>query len=242
MMAVLLAVAASTLVQGNALDDYIAAPDPYYNYSFSGVTREGNGWTAYMYIMTSQKWMTEAEVNHPIWTHQLAVIIPHEIDVSLDSALIYITGGDNKNMNNFPHADDEGLLIAGTLAVKAKSPGAVLWQVPNQPLKFPCDPIHQPPEDRSEDQIISLTFWHFVQNTSDPNFLAYFPMTKSAVKALDTLTAVVPLHSSNHPTKFYVAGASKRGWTTWLTGAVDSRVVGIMPIVLDALHLRDCRY
>ena len=32
-------------------------------------------------------------------------------------------------------------------------------------------------------------------------------------------------------------GASKRGWTTWLVGAVDPvRVKGIVPIVLDAIN------
>ena len=36
---------------------------------------------------------------------------------------------------------------------------------------------------------------------------------------------------------YSVAGASKRGWTTWLVGAVDpTRVVAIIPIVLDAIN------
>ena len=36
---------------------------------------------------------------------------------------------------------------------------------------------------------------------------------------------------------YSVAGASKRGWTTWLVGAVDyQRVVAIIPIVLDAIN------
>lgn len=36
---------------------------------------------------------------------------------------------------------------------------------------------------------------------------------------------------------FVVAGASKRGWTTWDVGAVDQkRVRAIVPIVLDAIN------
>ena len=34
-----------------------------------------------------------------------------------------------------------------------------------------------------------------------------------------------------------VAGASKRGWTTWTTMAVDKRVFAAIPIVMDILSM-----
>ena len=38
------------------------------------------------------------------------------------------------------------------------------------------------------------------------------------------------------PTK---KGGSKRGWTTWLLGAVDTRVKAMIPIVMDFLNVNE---
>jgi PhoPQ-activated pathogenicity-related protein len=64
-------------------------------------------------------------------------------------------------------------------------------------------------------------------------------MVKSAVRAMDTIQKYI-LSVSNGDLvikQFVVSGGSKRGWTTWLTAVVDSRVVAIMPLIIDVLNM-----
>lgn len=65
-------------------------------------------------------------------------------------------------------------------------------------------------------------------------------MVKASLRAMDAITEFT---AKNHPELgvqldyYSVAGASKRGWTTWDVGAVDpNRVKAIVPIVLDAIN------
>jgi PhoPQ-activated pathogenicity-related protein len=110
---------------------------------------------------------------------------------------------------------------------------ADLGMVPNQPLHF----TDSPEKGRSEDDLIAYTrVRHF--STKDDTWLVRLAMVKSGVRAMD---AIQEFFASDEGGKtrvdqFVVAGGSKRGWTTWLVGAVDPRVVAIMPIVIDALN------
>ena len=105
--------------------------------------------------------------------------------------------------------------------------------VPNQPIVFAGES-----KGRVEDELIAYSWDKFLRG-GDEKWPARLPMTKSAVRAMDTVTAFCASEAGGKVVvdKFVVSGASKRGWTTWTTAAVDKRVTAIIPIVIDLLNV-----
>ena len=210
-----------------ALDRYVAVPDP--NFSWRVLKPlPSEGATATLLEVTSQKWLTEAEVQRPLWTHWLTVVRPGK--VTSDVALLFITGG---SLERQPPASPPAWLVNA-----AKDTGTItaeLRLVPNQPVVFTDDPAKKP---RTEDDFIAYT-WDKYLRTGDEKWPARLPMTKSAVRAMDALTqfAASADGGANKVGRFVVSGASKRGWTTWTTAAVDTRVIAIAPAVIDMLNV-----
>jgi len=64
-------------------------------------------------------------------------------------------------------------------------------------------------------------------------------MVKSVVRALDASDAAARREWKQPLATFTVFGASKRGWTTWLTAAVEPRVTALAPVVIDALNMAE---
>ena len=214
-----------------ALDRYVASPDSYYGYRLLKTiagdrTIFGPGYRAYVLELTSQRWRTRAEVDRPIWKHLLTIVEPRHLRT--DIGALIIAGGSNDQTP--PDRVSPSLV---NLALATGSVVSELQMVPNQPLRFAGEI-----RTRAEDAIIAYSWDRFLR-TEDETWPARLPMTNSAVRAMDAITDFCRRGGKGvSVTQFVVGGSSKRGWTTWTTAAVDRRVVGIVPLVIDVLNVK----
>ena len=206
------------LTPETALDGYINNGDKAYRWELKESFTVGDV-KAYSLLLTSQQW------HEYIWTHQLTILVP--LQNTYDGALLFITGGSNKKgLPNWNGKDDKFLQALGEVAEKNKGIVALLRQTPNQPLYG----------DLTEDALISYTLHNFKKD-GDHSWPLLFPMVKSAVRAMDAVQEFSKETLRHEIKRFVVSGASKRGWTTWLTGASDARVAAIAPMVIDILNM-----
>jgi PhoPQ-activated pathogenicity-related protein len=210
------------------LDDYIAKADPTYSWKVVQ-TIPGDGCTTFVVDLKSQTWRSSPEVDRAVWQHWLLVVKPDV--VKHETAYLRIGGGKNGDAAPGKPSAQSVLLATGTNTVVAE-----LGMVPNQPLIFNGDG-----KPRSEDDLIAYCQIKYM-DTGDATWLPRLPMVKSAVRAMDAVTELLASDKGGKTAvkKFVVAGGSKRGWTTWLTGAVDSRVVAVIPVVIDVVNVRAC--
>ncbi len=212
------------LPEKTALDDYVAKPDAAYAWRVVG-TQKVPGGTVFTLEMTSQTWRTADEVSRPVWTHWLLVAKPDVVRYS--TAFLMIGGG--RNGSSPPDAANSPIVA---VAAATGTVTAELRMVPNQPMIFFNDG-----KERFEDDLVAYT-WTKALETGDLTWCARFPMVKSAVRAMDTVQALLRSEQGGgvEVRDFVVAGGSKRGWTTWLTAAVDPRVKAAIPLVIDVLN------
>lgn len=191
------------------LFQYVNRPDSAYSWEKVGEEKLPTGERIIKLQMTSQVWQGIK------WEHELDIVLPSKIKNGSVVGLL-ITGSGRGGV----------LEILKIVANKTGIPMAVIFDVPNQPLF----------EGRKEDALLAYTFMRALE-TGDMSWPALYPMTKSAVRAMDTIQAISEKEWGTKATGFVVTGASKRGWTTWFTGIVDRRVIGIAPMVYDNLNI-----
>ena len=202
----------------NALQSYLDNGDQSFKWDVQDSTA-AEGAKIYRLDLTSQTW------RDTVWNHELTVIVPDSLKQT--DALLFITGGsvDKEGQPNF-HKWEESLIVSlSEIAKVNKAIVSIIWQVPNQPRYG----------GKTEDELISMTLHNF-QNDSDYTWPLLFPMTKSAIRAMDAVQEFSAQKKNQLVNQFVISGASKRGWTTWLTGAHDKRVKAIAPMVIDMLN------
>jgi PhoPQ-activated pathogenicity-related protein len=207
-----------------ALDRYVAAFDPTYHYELLNIVA-GDGYVANVLEMTSQQWRTATEVDRPIWKHWLTIVRPQTVKTR--TGLLIISGGSNEK----PPPKISPLLTQ--LALATDSVVSEVRMVPNQPLIFNGD------STKLKEDAITAFSWEKFLTSGDETWPLRLPMTKSVVRAMDTVTSFCasPAGGGLAVDKFVLSGASKRGWTAWTTAAVDNRVIAIIPVVIDLLNL-----
>nr|VFJ71567.1 MAG: PhoPQ-activated pathogenicity-related protein [Candidatus Kentron sp. FM]VFJ72771.1 MAG: PhoPQ-activated pathogenicity-related protein [Candidatus Kentron sp. FM]VFK19320.1 MAG: PhoPQ-activated pathogenicity-related protein [Candidatus Kentron sp. FM] len=238
-----------------ALAEYVAKPDASYCWVKRREGRLGTGTYAEL-TLTSQTW------RGIVWKHRLFVIRPSTVRPDSKHGLLYIGGGEwddgdesvpqvtttslddrrqpsekptEQNRRNsacaaLPSAEDEPppgeVRWLADMAERLGTPVVVLRNVPRQPMFG----------GRYEDQLISLTFDEYLA-TGDPEWPLLLPMVKSAVRAMDAAGQYAEQRWQLPIETYTVTGKSKRGWTTWLLGAVDARATAIAPMVIDVLNM-----
>jgi PhoPQ-activated pathogenicity-related protein len=209
------------------LKAYVAKEDKSYHWTKRREAKLGKG-TVVELTLTSQTW------KNIVWKHQLFIYRPSQTKHATEG-LLMIAGGAWQPDLEKPVADGAPLDFEERgisqvkklteLAEHLQAPVAVVMQVPEEPIF----------NGLVEDQIISFTFAQYFF-TNDAEWPLLLPMTKTAVRAMDAVQEFCRKDWSLDVKHFVVTGASKRGWTTWLTAAVDPRVNALAPMVIDTLN------
>ncbi|MBJ06872.1 MAG: phenylacetic acid degradation protein [Verrucomicrobiaceae bacterium] len=211
--------------RSGVLEDYVARENKAFNYEVRQEVTDF-GLRVSSIRLTSQEWQGKE------WKHWLTVFVPPVVD-SHKRGVLLIEGGSNRD--GMPDPKSEAGRVIGANALSLRAPVALLLQVPNQPLF----------ENLYEDDLIAHTFDQYLRG-GDDEWPLLLPMVKSATSAMDALQSMAregkirtPAGQACQLDEFVVGGASKRGWTTWLTAAVDKRVCALAPSVIDVLNMAD---
>jgi PhoPQ-activated pathogenicity-related protein len=192
------------------LTDYVFKKDDSFSWKLAKADKSDAG-AVYEIDLVSQTWQNIK------WDHKLQVFVPK--GARPQATMVLWNQGGAPNIASG--------LLGLAIAERVKAPVAFLYGVPRQPLFG----------GKKEDALIAETFVKYLE-TKDASWPLLFPMVKSVVGAMDCLQQFARKEWDFEVKSFVVTGASKRGWTSWLTAATgDRRVKAIAPIVIDTLNM-----
>ena len=210
------------------LGEYVSKEDKSFAWKLKK-TDENNGSKVYTFSLTSQTWQGI------VWEHDLQIFVPK--GAKPQSTMVLWNQGGTAGAES---------LLGLAISEKVGAPVAFLYGVPKQPLYVdattkkltttPTNPSNKNEGRLVEDALIAHTYVKYLE-TKDASWPLLFPMVKSVVRAMDAIQVFAKDEWKFEVKQFVITGASKRGWTSWLTAATgDKRVKAIAPLVIDTLH------
>lgn len=141
------------------------------------------------------------------------------------------------NTDAIPQPQDAFVALTAMVAVGTGSIAVDLQDIPNAPIRYYNDPSNR---SRHEDSAIAWSWKTFIDDPSKTTVPLLVPMAKAGYRAMNATQEFAAQQKIDVPKTFIIAGASKRGWATWLTAAVDAgeRIIGAIPIVMDLLNFQ----
>ena len=210
----------------DSMKDYIESTKNEFSYEIEDIIYEEE-WTGFHIKMISGEWLDKKKVEDVEWSHYVDIVIPNE--TITETAIMFIDGGVKDD--NYFRLDS----VSIGYALKTKSIIVNIHNIPVQPINF----LASDQENFVEDDLIAYAWSQFLKRGAkkeDIEWLPRLPMTRAVVRSMDLAQEIVA-QNNKKLNDFVVSGASKRGWTAWTTAAVDDRVVGVVPMVIDMLNL-----
>ncbi len=200
------------------LDSLLASRgDPIYEAVISTETQDG----LEVFVLKSEGMNWEGMS----WFHRVGIALPKNLRYT-DRAFVLVVGGSRYVEDRYYYEKTlKDALKYSWIADLFEAPFVIIADVPNQPIW-----------GMREDDLIAETFERFLKEP-DPKLPLLVPMTYGVIRALDTVQDFLKREKGYVLKYFMVSGASKRGWTTYLTGVFDSRVFAIAPMVYDNLNI-----
>ena len=210
----------------SSMEDYISSTKNEFSYEIDDIIYEEE-WTGFHIKMISGEWLDKKKVEDVEWSHYVDIVIPKETQT--ETGIMFIDSGVTDE--TYFRLDS----ISLDYALKTKSIIVNIHNIPAQPINF----LASDQESFYEDDLIAYSWSQFLERGAkkeDIEWLPRLPMTRAVVRSMD-LAQEIALQNNKELSDFVVSGASKRGWTAWTTAAVDDRVVGVVPMVIDMLNL-----
>lgn len=181
------------------------------------------GYAFRRFELMSQTWDPQPVVEPRRWKHTVELHVPSHA-VPGKALLVVNNGLRHSDSQHFDYSRE----ALREVALKARVAVVMISDVPNQYLTF--SDAEQP---LREDDAVAHTWTHWMRNPDAAAELPlHVPMAAAASRAMD-LAEVELKKAGVAVDRFIITGASKRGWSAWLTALGDPRVSAIVPSVID---------